>query len=50
MDSDSNDETNFPHKLLLTSRKVWKISKEFVNGCSAKCLRPLLKTGLILIK
>ena len=27
---DSNDENNFPHKLLLTSTKVSKLRKHFV--------------------
>ena len=31
----SNDETNFPHKLLLTDRQVWKIGKYFANNSSA---------------
>ena len=31
----SNDETNFPHKLLLTNTQVLKIRKVFVNGSSA---------------
>ena len=31
----SNDETNFPHKLLLTDKKVSKIRKAFANGSSA---------------
>ena len=31
----SNDETNFPHKLLLTDTQVSKISKAFANGSSA---------------
>ena len=31
----SNDETNFPHKLLLTDTKVSKICKAFANGSSA---------------
>ena len=31
----SNDETNFPHKLLLTDRQVSKIRKAFANGSSA---------------
>ena len=30
----SNDETNFPHKLLLTDTQVSKICKAFVNGSS----------------
>ena len=28
----SNDETNFPHKLLLTNKQVSKIHKAFANG------------------
>ena len=31
----SNDETNFPHKLLLTNAQVSKIRKAFANGVSA---------------
>ena len=31
----SNDETNFPHKLLLTDTQVSKISKAFANCSSA---------------
>ena len=31
----SNDETNFPHKLLLTDTQVSKICKAFANGSSA---------------
>ena len=31
---DSNDETNFPHKLLLTDTQVSKICKAFANGLS----------------
>ena len=31
----SNDETNFPHKLLLTNTQVSKIRKVFANGSSA---------------
>ena len=30
-----NDETNFPHKLLLTYTQVSKICKAFANGSSA---------------
>ena len=30
--SNPNDETNFPHKLLLTNRQVWRICKAFANG------------------
>ena len=31
----SNDETNFPHKLLLSDTQVSKIRKTFANGSSA---------------
>ena len=31
----SSDETNFPHKLLLTNTHVSKIRKGFANGSSA---------------
>ena len=31
----SNDETDFPHKLLLTNIQVSKIHKAFTNGSSA---------------
>ena len=31
----SNEETNFPHKLLLTDTQVSKICKSFGNGSSA---------------
>ena len=33
---DSNDETNFPHKLLLTNTQVSRLCKAFTNGSSAK--------------
>ena len=66
----SNDETNFPHKLLLTDRQVSSLRKSFANNSStdielsktqlsqmiqsgeflSRLLRPLLKTGLPLIK
>ena len=32
---DSNNETKFPHKLLLTDIQVWKLRKAFSNGSSA---------------
>ena len=32
---DSNDENNFPLKLLLTNRQVSKLRKAFENGSSA---------------
>ena len=31
----TNNETNFPHKLLLTKTQVWKLRKAFPNGSSA---------------
>ena len=31
----SNDETNFPDKLLLTNKQVSKIHQAFANGSSA---------------
>ena len=34
MIGDSNDETNFPHKLLLTDRQVSNIRKVFANDSS----------------
>ena len=35
MIGNSNDGTNFPHKLLLTDTQVSKICKGFANGSSA---------------
>ena len=35
MIGDSNDEASFPHKLLLTDRKVSNIRKAFANNSSA---------------
>ena len=32
---DSNDENNFPHKLLLTNTQVSRLRKVFSNGSSA---------------
>ena len=32
---DSNDENNFPHKLLLTNTQVLKLHKAFANNSSA---------------
>ena len=32
--SDSNDEYNFPHNLLLTNTQVSKLCKAFANGSS----------------
>ena len=39
---DSNDETNFPHKLLLTDTQVLRFPKAFANYSSANT--KLLKT------
>ena len=33
--NDSNNETNFPHKVLLTDTQVPRIHKAFANGSSA---------------
>ena len=35
MTGNSNDETNFPRKLLLTNTQVWRLSRAFENGPSA---------------
>ena len=35
MIGESNDESNFPHKLLLTNRHVLNIRKTFANNSSA---------------
>ena len=35
MIGDSNDEANFPHRLLLTDRQVFSIRKAFSNNSSA---------------
>ena len=32
---DSNDENNFPHKLLLTNAQISRLQKSFSNGLSA---------------
>ena len=45
---DSNDENNFPHKLLLTNTQVSRLSKTFGNRCSANI--KLSKTQLHKIK
>ena len=68
MVGNSDDETNFPHKLLLTNRQTLSLRKAFNNHTSAdiklskarltkmqkggflKCLMPLLKSGLLLLK
>ena len=70
MTGNSDNETNFPHKLLLTNRQVANLCKTFANYLSAdiklsntqlskmiqlggslgRLLRPLLRTGLTLMK
>ena len=66
MIGNSDDETNFSHKLLLTNRQVANLRKVFANHLSTdiklsktqlykmiqskRLLGPLLKTGLLLIK
>ena len=44
MIGDSNNETNFPHKLLLADRQVLSICKSFADNSSAdiKCSKPQL--------
>ena len=50
----SNDETNFPHKLLLTDTQVSKIHKAFANGswanikCSKIQLSKIVQLGEVL--
>ena len=55
MVGNSDDEANFPHKLLLTNRQILSLRKVFVSHTSAdikfsKFLMPLLKSGLPLWK
>ena len=63
MVGNSNDNTNFPHELLLTNRQAANIRKAFAKlsktqlskmiqsgGFLGKLLGPLLKTGLPLMK
>ena len=40
MIGNSNDETNFPHKLLLTNRQVSNLCKAFGNNSSADIKLP----------
>ena len=41
---DSNDETNFPHKLLLTNTQISRLPKAFANDSSVN--KKLSKTHL----
>ena len=65
MIGNSDDEANFPHKLLLTNRRVASLRNAFANHTSTdikfsktqllggflrRLLGPLLKTGLLLMK
>ena len=65
MVGNSNNETNFPHKLLLTNRQILSLLKAFANHTSVDVklskaqltkmqkggfLMPLLKSGLPLLK
>ena len=56
MIGDSNDENNFPHKLLLTGRQVANIRKSFANNSSADIqfsktqLSKMIQTGGLLGK
>ena len=51
-----NDETNFPHKLLLTNTQVSKIRKAFANGSSANIkfskiqLSKMIHSGGLILK
>ena len=40
---DSNGENNFPYKLLITDRQVWRLHKAFANNSSTNI--KFLKTG-----
>ena len=56
MVSNSNDNTNFPHELLLTNRQVANIRKVFANHSSidikllGKLAGPLMKVAMPLVK
>ena len=51
MIGNSNDETNFPHKLLLTNRQVSNLRKAFANNSSTNMklskiqLSKMMKSG-----
>ena len=53
MVGDSNDETNFPHKLLLTNKQISRTCKAFANSSSANIkifktkLSKMLQLGFI---
>ena len=52
MIGNANDETNFPHKLLLTNTQVAILGKSFANKSSTdiKLSKTHLSGGLLLIK
>ena len=44
---DSNDENNFPHKLLLNNTQVSSLRKSFANNCKANIkLHKIGQSGL----
>ena len=54
MISDSDDKTNFPHKLILTNRHVSNLRRDFANKLSAYIkllkaqLSKIIQSGLFL--
>ena len=48
MNSDANDETNFPQKLILTNRQVSTLRKAFSNNFSANIELPKTETYAII--
>ena len=42
---DSNNDANFPQKLLLTNAEVWRLRKAFANNLSANLKLPKIKTA-----
>ena len=49
MVGDSNDKTNFPHKLLLTDTQILNIRKAFVTGLSTNTTFSKTQISLILL-
>ena len=47
MVGNSNDNTNFPHKLLLTDRQVANIRKAFSNNLSTDVKFSIIKNSII---
>ena len=46
----NSNETNFPHKLLLTDTQVSKICKAFANGSSANIKFPKIQLSKIVVQ